>query len=89
VLGIVRNRQSLVSTTGFRRRSGQGRGLVPADGPVALAGGRLASQGKFAEDVPRATAALLPGTGGTGASKSGGQTKQASPPRRAGARHLR
>ena len=43
MLGIVRNRQSLVSTTGFRRVSGEGRGLVLADGLVSLAslaGGR-------------------------------------------------
>ncbi len=62
--------------------------MVLADGLVSLAsqaGGRLlACQGKFAEDVLRATTALLPGKGGTGASKSGGETKQASPSRRAG-----
>jgi hypothetical protein len=39
--------------------------------------------------VLRATTPLLPGTGGTGARKSGGQTRQASPSRRARARHLR
>ena len=43
-----------------------------------------ASQGKFAQDVLRATAPLLPGKGGTGANKSGGETRQASPSRRAG-----
>ena len=42
------------------------------------------SQGKFAEDVLRATTPLLPGKGDTGAKKSGGETKQASPSRRAG-----
>ena len=43
MLGIVRNRQSLVSATGFWRVSGEGRGLVSADGLVSLAspaGGR-------------------------------------------------
>ena len=44
----------------------------------------LASQRKFAEDVLRATAPLLPGKGDTGARKSGGEAKQASPSRRAG-----
>ena len=53
-------------------------------GRTELAERLLASQRKFAEDVPRATTALLPGKGGTGASKSGGETKQASPSRRAG-----
>ena len=102
--------------------SGEGRGLVSADGLVSLASlagrtvvaaavtdargmtkrgsarltgrgdaGRtelaerlLASQRKFAGDVLRATTPLLPGTGGTGAKKSGGETRQASPSRRAG-----
>ena len=122
MLGIVRNRQSLVSTTGFRRVSGKGRRLVLADGLVSSSssGGRtvvaaavtdargmtkrgsarltgrgdakgtelaerlLASQRTFAGDVLRATTPLLPGTGGTGANKSGGEAKQASPSRRAG-----
>ena len=85
MLGIVRNRRSLVSTTGFRRVSGEGR--VPGHGDAGrteLAERLLASQGKFAEDVLRATTPLLPGKGDTGAKKSGGETRQASPSRRAG-----
>ena len=46
--------------------------------------GLLASQGTFAGDVLRATTPLLPGTGGTGGNKSGGETGQASPSRRGG-----
>ena len=46
--------------------------------------GCLASQRKSAGDVLRATTPLLPGRGGTGATKSGGETRQASPSRRAG-----
>ena len=122
MIRIVRNRISLVSTTGFRRVSGEGRGLVLADGLVSLASragrtvvaaavtdgrgmtkrgsarltgcadaGRtelaerlLASQEKFAGDVLRATTPLLPGKGGTGAKKSGGEAKQASSSQRAG-----
>src|SRR5271169_2982072 len=121
MLGIVRNRQSLVSTAGFRRVNGEGRGLVLADGLVSLASlagrtvvaaavtdargmrgmtkrgfarlpgrddaGRtelaerlLASQRTFAGDAPRATTPLPPGTGGTDAHKSGGETNQASLP---------
>ena len=44
----------------------------------------LASQRKFAGDVLRATTPLLPGKGGTGAKKSGGEAKQASSSRRPG-----
>ena len=118
MISIVRNKQSRVNITGFRRVTGKGRGWCEADGLVPLAGGRtvaavtdapgmtkrgfarlpgrgdagrtelaerlLASQGTFAGDVLRATTPLLPGTGGTGAKKSGGQTRQASPSRRAG-----
>ena len=65
--------------------SGEGRGLVLADGLVSLAERLLASQRKFAGDVLRATTALLPARGGTGAKKSGGETGPASPSRRAGA----
>ena len=120
MLEIVRNRRSLVSTSGFQPVSGEGRGPVSADGLVSLAspaGGRwrrrspmrgddeaggfarlpgrgdaggtelaerlLASQQKFAQDVPRATTPLLPGKGDTGATNSRGQTRQASPSRRA------
>ena len=115
MISIVRNRQSRVNTTGFRRVTGEGRRLVSADGLAALAGERwrrvtdargmtkqglarlpgrgdagrtelaerlLASQEKFAQDMPCATAPLLPGKGGAGAENSGGQTRQASPTRR-------
>ncbi len=64
---------------GFARLPGRGDA-----GRTELAERLLASQGKFAGDVLRATAPLLPGTGGTGANKSGGETRQASPSRRAG-----
>ncbi len=53
-------------------------------GRTELAERLLASQGKFAQDVLRATPPLLPGTGGTGANKSGGETRQAAPSRWAG-----
>ena len=43
-------------------------------GRTELAERLLASQGKFAGDVLRATTPLLPGKGGTGAKKSGGET---------------
>ena len=107
--------------TGFRRVSGEGRGLVSADGLVSLAspaGGRtvaaavtdargmtkrgfarlpgrgdagrtelaerlLAGQGVRPGRAARGTP-LLPGKGGAGARKSGGETRQASPSRRAG-----
>ena len=64
---------------GFARLPGHGDA-----GRTELAERLLASQRKFAEDVLRATAPLLPGKGGTGAKKSGGEAKQASPSRRAG-----
>ena len=64
---------------GFARLPGRGDA-----GRTELAECLLASQGKFAGDVLRATTPLLPGKGGTGANKSGGETKQASPSRRAG-----
>ena len=64
---------------GFARLPGRGDA-----GRTELAERLLASQGTFAGDVLRATTPLLPGTGGTGAKKSGGQTRQASPSRRAG-----
>ena len=64
---------------GFARLPGRGDA-----GRTELAERLLASQGKFAEDVPRATMPLLPGKGGTGAKKSGGETTQALPSRRAG-----
>ena len=122
MLGIVRNRQSLVSTTGFRRESGEGRGLVSADGLVSLAsladgggGGHrcagmtkrgsarlpgrgdagqaelaerlLASDGSPGTCCARARR-CSPARGGTGASKSGGETRRPTFP--AGrARHLR
>ncbi len=63
---------------GFARLPGRGDA-----GGTELAERLLASQGKFAGDVLRATTPLLPGTGGTGAHKSGGEAKQASPSRRA------
>ena len=64
---------------GFARLPGRGDA-----GRTELAERLLASQGKFAEDVLRATTPLLPGKGDTGAKKSGGETRQASPSRRAG-----
>ncbi len=64
---------------GFARLPGHGDA-----GRTELADRLLASQQKFAEDVLRATAPLLLGRGGTGARKSGGEAKQASPSRRAG-----
>jgi hypothetical protein len=64
---------------GFARLPGRGDA-----GRTDLAERLLASQRKFAGDVLRATTPLLPGKGGTGAKKSGGETGQASPSRRAG-----
>ncbi len=43
-------------------------------GRTELAERLLASQGKFARDVLRATTPLPPGKGGTGVKKSGGET---------------
>ena len=116
MIRIVRNRLSLVITTRFRRVSGEGPGLVLADGLVSLAGGRrrlrppvrgdaqagfraaagaavrradlaggtaAGRPGEGRRDVPRATTPLLPGKGDTGAKNSGGETRQASPSRRA------
>src|SRR6266568_4815707 len=40
MISIVRNRQSRVNTTGFRRVSREGRGWCEADGLVSPAGGR-------------------------------------------------
>ena len=68
---------------GFARLPGRGNA-----GRTELAERLLASQREFAGDVLRATTPLLPGQGGTGAKKSGGETRQASPSRRPG-RHLR
>ncbi len=72
-------------------RNGVSRGCRAREdaGRAELAERLLASQRKFAEDVLRATTPLLPGKGSTSAKKSGGETKQASPSRRARARHLR
>ena len=64
---------------GFARLPGRGDA-----GRTELAERLLASQGKFAEDVLRATTPLLPGKGDTGAKESGGETKQAPLSRRAG-----
>ncbi len=64
---------------GFARLPGRGDA-----GRTELAERLLASEGKFAEDVLRATTPLLPGKGDTGAKKSDGETKQAPPSRRAG-----
>lgn len=64
---------------GFARLPGRGDA-----GQTELAERLLASQGTFAGDVPRATTPVPPGTGGTGARKSGGKTGQASPSRPAG-----
>ena len=95
MLGIVRNRQSLVSTTGFP--AGE-RGddeawfrAVPGRSDARqteLADPLLACQGKFAEDVLRATTAPLAGKGGTGARRSAArQAGLTFPAGRAG--HLR
>ena len=64
---------------GFARVPGRGDA-----GRTELAERLLASQQKFAEDVLCATTPLFPGKGDTGAKKSCGETKQASPSRRAG-----
>src|SRR6266568_4153733 len=64
---------------GFARLPGRGDA-----GRTELAERLLASQRTLVGDVLRATTPLLPGTGGTGARKSGGQTTQASPSRQAG-----
>ena len=64
---------------GFARLPGRGDA-----GRTELAERLPGSQRTFAGHVPRATTPLPPGTGGTGANKSGGETKQASPSRRAG-----
>jgi hypothetical protein len=64
---------------GFARLPGRGDARR-----TELAGRLLASQRTFAGDVLRATTPLPACTGGTGARKSGGETGQASPPRRAG-----
>jgi hypothetical protein len=48
-------------------------------GRTELAGRLLASQRKFAGDVLRAITPLLPGKGGTGAKKSGGEARRAGP----------
>ena len=69
---------------GFARLPGRGDA-----GRTELAERLLASQGKFAGDVLRATTPLLPGKGGTGAKKSGGETRQASRSPAGRARHLR
>ena len=81
-----------VAVTGARGITKRGSARLPGCGDAGrtqLAERLLASQGKFAGDVLRATTPLLPGKGGTGASKSGakksgGETRQASPSRRAG-----
>jgi len=57
---------------GFARLPGRGDA-----GRTELAERLLASQGKFAGHVLRATTPLLPGMGGTGAHKSGGEAKPA------------
>ena len=68
-----------MTTRGFARLPGRGDA-----GRTELAERLPASQRKVAGDVLRATAPLLLGKGGTGAKKSGGEAKQASPSRRAG-----
>jgi len=70
MLRIV-HRQSLVSTTGFRRKSGEGRGLVLADGLVSLAspaGGRavVAAAVTDARGMTKRGSAPLPGRGDAG-----------------------
>ena len=75
------------AVTGARGMTKRGFARLPGRGDAGrteLAERLLASQGKFAGDVLRATTPLLPGKGGTGARKSGGETRQASPSRRAG-----
>ena len=69
---------------GFARLPGRGDA-----GRTELAERLLASQRKFAGDVLCATTPLLPGTGGTGANKSGCEAKQALTFPAGRARHLR
>ena len=79
--------RTAAAVTGAREMTKRGSARLPGRGDAGrteLAERPLASQGKSAQDVLRATAPLLPGKGGTGASKSGGETRQASPSRRAG-----
>jgi len=71
------------AVTGARGMTKRGSARLPGRGDAGrteLAERLLASQRTFAGDVLRATAPLLPGKGGTGASKSGGETRQVSPP---------
>ena len=80
------------AVTGARGMTKRGSARLPGCGDAGRAGlaERLpASQGKSAGDVLRATTPLLPGKGGTGARKSGGETRQASPSAAGRARRLR
>ena len=79
--------RTVAAATGARGMTKRGSARLPGRGDAGrteLAERLLAGQGKFAQDVLRATPPLLPGKGGAGARKSGGETRQASPSRRAG-----
>ena len=67
-----------ITKPGFARLPGRGDA-----GRTELAERLLVSQEKSAQDMPSATTPLLPGKGDTGAKNSGGETRQASPSRRA------
>ena len=87
VAGVAGGRTVAAAVTGARGMTKRGFARLPGRGDAGrteLAERLLASQRTFAGDVLRATTPLLPGKGGTGAKKSGGETRQASPFRRAG-----
>ena len=65
MISIVRNRQSRVNTTGFRRVTGEGRRLVSADGLAALAGERW-RRVTDARGMTKQGLARLPGRGDAG-----------------------
>ena len=80
-------RTAAAAVTDARGMTKRGFARLPGPGDAGrteLAERLLASQRTFAGDVLRATTPLLPGRGGTGAKKSAGETRQASPSRRAG-----
>ena len=67
MISIVRNRQSRVNATGFRRVSREGRGWCEADGLVSPAGGRtVAAAVTDARRMTKRSFARLPGRGDAG-----------------------
>jgi len=67
MISIVRNKQSRVNTTGFRRVSREGRGWCEADGLVSPAGGRtVAAAVTDARGMTKRGFARLPGRGDAG-----------------------